>query len=149
MARLPILSIALAYEILLVRLFSISQWHHFAYMVISLALLGYGISGALLAWLRHRMLERFAFTYPLQLLLSGLAMPLACALAQRLAFNPEEMLWDPLQWWRLAGSYLLLSLPFLCVANAIGLALMHHRNHVARLYGADLIGAGLGALAVQ
>ena len=39
---------ALAYEILLMRLFSIVQWHHFAYMVISLALLGYGASGTFL-----------------------------------------------------------------------------------------------------
>ena len=35
----------LAYEILLMRLLSISHWHHFAYMIISLALLGYGASG--------------------------------------------------------------------------------------------------------
>jgi hypothetical protein len=31
---------ALAYEVLLTRLFSIVQWHHYAYMVISIALLG-------------------------------------------------------------------------------------------------------------
>ena len=44
--RPPLLSVALlsaaalAYEILLMRLFSIIQWHHFAYMIIiSLALL--------------------------------------------------------------------------------------------------------------
>ena len=30
---------ALGYEILLMRLFSIIQWHHFAYMMISVALL--------------------------------------------------------------------------------------------------------------
>lgn len=27
------------------RLFSIIQWHHFAYMMISVALLGYGAAG--------------------------------------------------------------------------------------------------------
>jgi len=31
---------ALAYEVLLTKLFSIILWHHFAYMIISLALLG-------------------------------------------------------------------------------------------------------------
>ena len=36
---------AIAYEILLMRLLSIVQWHHFAHMIISLALLGYGASG--------------------------------------------------------------------------------------------------------
>ena len=42
-------AIALGYEILLIRLFSVIQWHHFAYMIISLALLGYGASGTFLA----------------------------------------------------------------------------------------------------
>ena len=30
----------LAYEVLLTRLFSIALWHHFAYMIISAAMLG-------------------------------------------------------------------------------------------------------------
>ena len=34
---------ALGYEILLTRLFSIVQWHHFAFLVISVALLGIGL----------------------------------------------------------------------------------------------------------
>ena len=41
-------AIALAYEILLMRLMSIIQYHHFAYMIISLALLGYGARGTVL-----------------------------------------------------------------------------------------------------
>jgi hypothetical protein len=43
---------ALAYEILLARLFSILLWHHFAYMIISVALLGIGASGTVLAFTR-------------------------------------------------------------------------------------------------
>jgi hypothetical protein len=31
----------LFYQVILVRAFSIGQWHHFAYMVISIALLGF------------------------------------------------------------------------------------------------------------
>ena len=34
----------LAYEILLMRLLAIVQWHHFAYMVISIALLAFAMS---------------------------------------------------------------------------------------------------------
>ena len=36
----------LAYEVLLTRLFAIAQWHHFAFLAISIALLGFGVSGA-------------------------------------------------------------------------------------------------------
>ena len=50
---------ALAYEILLMRLFSIILWHHFAYMIISLALLGYGASGVLLTLGRARRAAAF------------------------------------------------------------------------------------------
>ena len=60
----------LAYEVLLTRLFSIVQWHHFAYMVISIALLGFGASGTFLA-LKSRLVERFKPVYIINLILFG------------------------------------------------------------------------------
>ena len=39
----------LAFEINLTRLFSVAQFYHFAFMVVSLALLGFGASGTFLA----------------------------------------------------------------------------------------------------
>jgi hypothetical protein len=44
-SRLAALAAAIGYEIVLKRLFAIALWHHFVYMIISLALLGYGASG--------------------------------------------------------------------------------------------------------
>ncbi len=139
---------ALAYEILLVRLFSITYWHHYAYMIISLALLGYGISGAFLALFQQRLQARFRAAYLVNLVLFAFSLPLSYLLAERIGFSPEEILWDPRQWAKLATIYLYLSLPFLFVANAIGLALMHYRDSVSRIYGADLLGAGLGSLGI-
>ena len=40
---------AIGYQLLLMRMLSIVQWHHFAYMIISIALLGYGASGTFIA----------------------------------------------------------------------------------------------------
>ena len=54
---------ALAFEILLMRLFSIVLWHHFAYMIISLALLGYGAAGALLTLAQSAVRQRFAVMF--------------------------------------------------------------------------------------
>jgi len=134
---------ALAYEILLMRLFSIIQWHHFAYMIISLTLLGYGASGTFLALGWGRRWMRFRFAYPLHLTLFGLAAILCYAVAQRIPFNPQELLWDPGQWLNLLLVYLLLVLPFFFAANGIGLALAHYTEQIGRIYAADLIGAGL------
>src|SRR5207249_2834658 len=50
---------ALAYEVLLMRLFSIILWHHFAYMIISVAMLGYGAAGAFVALMQRQLLPRF------------------------------------------------------------------------------------------
>ena len=64
---------ALGYEILLMRLFSIIQWHHFAYMIISLALLGIGASGAALSLARAWLVARFAAAFPASAALFGVS----------------------------------------------------------------------------
>ena len=46
-----------AYEIQLMHFFTIVQWHHFASMVISIALLGFGASGTLLSLFRKQMVK--------------------------------------------------------------------------------------------
>ncbi len=151
--RLPSISVALisatalAYEVLLTRLFSIVQWHHFAYMVISIALLGFGASGTFLA-LKAGLIERFTGVYVTNITLFGLTMLPCFLLAQQFAVHPEQLLWEPMQMLRVTAVYLLLALPFFFVANAIGLALMRLRRAVPQVYAADLIGAGLGSIGI-
>jgi hypothetical protein len=153
-SRLPRLSVAivsaaaLGYEVLLMRLFSIIQWHHFAYMIISLALLGYGASGTFISIARPWLLRRYAPAYCSNLALFGLSAVLCFLLAQRLPFNPEEILWDWRQPLYLAQLYLLLAVPFFFAANAIALALSRNTTAISRLYAADLLGAGLGSLLI-
>ena len=138
---------ALAYEILLMRLFSISQWHHFAHMAISLALLGFGASGSFLVLARRHLLRAFDIAYVANLCLFGLTAVICFSLAQHIQFNPEEVLWDPRQWQGLLLIYLLLALPFFFAANGLGLALIKFNTRVTRVYAADLVGAGLGGAA--
>jgi hypothetical protein len=139
---------ALAYEVLLMRLFSIIQWHHFAYMMISLALLGYGVSGAFLMLLQRPLLRHFHSSYLGNLALFGVSSVACFLLAQRIPFNAEEVLWDPWQGVWLLSTYLLLAVPFFFAANAIGLTLVYYRAHLSRIYAADLVGAGLGSVAI-
>ena len=130
------------------RLFSIIQWHHFAYMMISLALLGYGVSGAFLMLRQRSLLQRFAASYILNLALFGFCSVVCFLLAQHIPFNAEEVLWDPGQTLWLLCTYLLLAVPFFFAANAIGLALIHYRDRLSRIYAADLVGAGLGSIGI-
>jgi spermidine synthase len=152
--RPPLLAIALislatlAYEILLMRLFSIIQWHHFAYMIISLALLGYGASGAFVTLLQDRLQTHFSAVFISAISLFGITASGAFLLAQRLPFNAEEILWDALQPLWLMAMYLLLAVPFFFAASAIALALSRFSQDIGRLYAFDLLGAGLGGLFV-
>jgi SAM-dependent methyltransferase len=139
---------SIAYEILLMRLFSIIQWHHFAYMIISLALLGYGVSGVFLALNRNRLAAQFQQVFPLSILLFGLTAPICFWIAQRLPFNPSEIFWSPVQPFYLLTLYLLLALPFFFAATAIGLALFRFSGQASGLYAADLGGAGTGCLLI-
>lgn len=150
----PRLSIALisaavlGYEILLMALFSLIQWHHFAYMVVSVALLGFGVSGSFLVLTRAVFENNFRNFAVIQACLFGLSSLLCYALAQRLSFNPEELIWDSNHWLRLALVILLLTLPFFFAANLIGLALIRFKYSLARIYAADLFGAGIGAVGI-
>lgn len=152
--RAPLISVALlsvtvlAYEILLMRLFSIIQWHHFAYMVISLALLGYGVSGTLVTLLRTRLLQHFAAVYTGSIIAFALSAVLCFLAAQQVPFNAELVLWDVRQPLWLLLMYLLLAVPFLCAATALALALMRYSHEIGRVYAFDLAGAGLGGLVV-
>jgi hypothetical protein len=150
MRLLPIALIsagAIGLEVVLMRLYSIVQWHHFAFMIISVALLGYGASGTFLVFARSRLMQRYTFAWRVSAALFGLTAYAGFALAQRLRFNPLEITWAPGQLLLLGGSYMLLMTPFFFAATCIGMALSRPDARIAGVYGADLLGAGLGAAA--
>ena len=152
MTRLPIISMAmlsanaLAYELLLMRLFSIIYWHHFAYMVIGLALLGHGFSGSVVMLLQSKLLKHFRQVYITCILLFSLFTIISFQWTQNTSFNAEEILWDWQQSTNLLIIFLYLSLPFFFVGAAICLAFLHFKQQLSRLYAADLLGAGAGCL---
>ena len=135
----------IGYEILLTRLFSIIQYHHFAYMVISLALLGFGAAGTFVALARVWLEKHFTAAFCAGAAAFGVA-ALGCFLiAQRVPFNALEIAWGGWQLAWLPLLYLLLSAPFFFAATAICLAFAHLKDRPAQLYRYDLVGAGAGA----
>ena len=154
MPRPPLLAVgvlsaaALAYEILLTRLFTLIQWHHFAWMIISVAMLGWGAAGTLVTLFLAPLLKRFQAAFAIAAALFGLSAIACFALAQVIPFNPLEAFWDTGQFLRLGLIYLCLLLPFLAAATALCLAFARFGETAPRLYGADILGAGLGSLGV-
>ena len=137
---------ALGYEILLTRIFAIVHWHHLVAITISLALLGYGASGSFLVALGDRLQRHFHALYVANALLFSISSLLCVGLAQRVPFDPQALTWDLSEIINLAIAFLLLAVPFFAAANCIGAALTRYRHQIPRIYGADLVGAGVGAL---
>jgi hypothetical protein len=139
---------AIAYELLLMRVLSIVQWHHFAYMIISLALLGYGASGPFIALFRRTLEPRFEQAFATCALAFSVAMVACFVVGQRVPFNALEIIWDRTQLLNLALMYLVFFVPFFFAACCIGLALTCRSDAISRLYFCDLAGAGTGAVLI-
>jgi len=139
---------ALAYEILLMRLFSIIQWHHFAYMIIGLALLGYGISGTIVSITQSLLLKRYKLVYIACISLFSLSSVMCFHAAQTIPFNAEMILWDSRQALYLICIFLLLTIPFIFAASGICLTFMFYRGKINTIYAMDLVGAGIGSLGI-
>ena len=138
---------ALGHEILLTRLLSIVQWHHFAFLVISVALLGFGASGTFLLLAGSRIRTAIEPFVALTALGFALAAPMSFVIAERVPFNVLDAPWSPgaLGW--LLVIELVLAVPFFFAATGIGRALVVFRHRLSRVYAADLAGAGVGAAA--
>ena len=145
-AILLVSAAAIGYELLLIRVLSIVQWHHFAYMIISLALLGYGASGTFIAVFRRTLEPHFEQAFAICAFAFSIAMVACFIVGQRVPFNALEIIWDRKQILYLALMYLVFFVPFFFAACCVGLALTCRSEAISRLYFFDLAGAGAGAL---
>ena len=135
----------LIFELSLLRTFSITLWYHFAFMVISIAMLGIGASGTALSILpRLRDLQRI----PLYTTLFALSLPLSYAAANAVPFDPARLAWDTFQLLLIALYYLVLSVPFFLFGAVMSSALSFFSDRSGAIYASDLLGAGTGSLVV-
>ncbi|HEY6009584.1 MAG TPA: hypothetical protein VIU40_14760, partial [Geobacteraceae bacterium] len=135
-----------ALQLALMRQLAITQWHHFAAMVISTALLGFGAAGTLLALRRERFLRHRELLLPLLMLGSAAAM--AClpwlGRAAFAGFDTYLLFTDLRQAGRLLAGNLCCALPFFLAALAIGLLFTAETERIGPLYCANLLGSGAG-----
>ena len=137
---------SLMFEINLSRVFSVAQFYHFAFMVVSLALLGYGASGTFLS-LFPRLRKR-AGTKLLVWLSWAFSFTSLCAyaLTVHLPFDSYRIARD----WRQVGvllvHYVALAMPFFCSGTAVGVLFAARPRHASRVYAANLVGSAIGCV---
>ncbi len=138
----------LAYEVALMRIFSITQWHHLAYMVVSVALLGFGASGTFLSLFQKTVRKHARFFLLLFSLLFSASMVVCLWASQSIPFNLFLLLRDWHQFANLLLYYLAFFVPFFFAAAGIGITFLMFERNIPTLYGANLLGSGIGAIGV-
>ena len=138
----------LSYQILLMRIFSITSWSHFAYMIISVALLGFGASGTFVFLFLKRIKRHFYSFFTIFSFLFSISLWLCFALCQKIPFDPFLIIWYKGQYLYLLGYYLLLFIPFFLGATCIGISFSQFSQKISKVYFLNLLGSGVGALGV-
>ena len=137
----------IALQIAVMRIFAVGNWAHFGSFIVSIAMLGVGISSTVMC-VRQRWFERhWRGVASGALLAFGPVAVGANLLAQQLPFNAIFLIADDTQKWRLVGNFLLYLLPFFTGSLFLGTVFLKTRQQFARIYFADLAGCGLCGLA--
>jgi spermidine synthase len=133
-------------ELALTRLFSVVLFYHFAFLAISIALLGLGAGGVFAYLLKSRLAE-----FPTRMLASRLCLANSIVIAIVL----EVVLHVPValdvtgkNFLRLTILYLTAAIPFFLTGLLFSVVFARESSRIPRLYGADLCGGALACVAV-
>src|SRR5580704_7782431 len=137
---------ALLLELALTRLFSVVLFYHFAFLAISIALLGLG-AGGVFAHLGKRRLDRFQTRTLLSWLCVSKALVVPIVL-EIVLHVPVSLTLSRANFLRLTAIYLASTVPFLITGLEFSILFARESRHISRLYGADLMGGALACLGI-
>jgi len=127
----------LVFEIGLTRIYSATIWYHFAFVAISMALLGWGLGG-LAVHLLKRMWPPSLEKAALLTMMYGIAIPGCLWVLVRYPFELP----------RLPLYFVTPLVPFFLAGMALSMIFDLHKTGAGSLYFADLLGASIGAVSV-
>lgn len=138
----------IAYQLALMRILSVVQFHHFAYMIISIALLGFGASGTFLYFIKNRFLKNFEAAIFFACVACSSAMILSIFVLHFIHFDPFLLIWDITKIWKLALFYLMIMLPFFFGAIIICSFFIKYSEQINKIYFFNLTGSAFGGVGV-
>jgi hypothetical protein len=129
----------LVLEVSITRIFSAAIWYHFAFVAVSVALVGLGASGLVVQYRVNKLKGKWAENLTIYsawgiTVFIPITLFVMHALASQVIYLPLFMI--------------LFSVPFFLVGIIISAAFNAFASVAGRLYAADLIGASAGALLV-
>ncbi len=133
----------------LARIFSVTTYYHFAFLMISLALFGLSVSGTLIylktKWFPARKACSQIATFSA---LFALAVIGTLAIVTRFSIrvhmeSREQIIFTGVNALEMLGLCLVAAIPFVLMGMAVSLSVSHFRAHIHRVYFFDLAGTAL------
>jgi len=130
----------LALEISLIRFFSISQWYHFAFMIVSIALFGIAAAGTFLA------LKKLKNPLFYSSILFSLTAIVGFLITNKIIFDPFEAIVNFNHIFVLLLYYIFLGLPFFFFGIIVAYTFSKFQNKAGKVYFYNLSGSAVGTL---
>ena len=137
---------ALLLELALTRLFSVVLFYHFAFLAISIALLGLGAGGVCAYLLKTRLAGTETRALAARLCITNSVVVLV--MLEIVLHVPVALQVSWANFGRLTALYLAAAVPFCLTGLLFAIVFARETRQIPRLYGADLGGGALACLAV-
>src|SRR6201997_2410851 len=137
---------ALLLELALTRLFSVVLFYHFAFLAISIALLGLGAGGVFAYLLKNRLARVATRTLASRLCMANAA--LTVVVLEIVLHVPVALNVSGKNFLHLTVLYLAAAVPFFLTGLLFSVVFARETPRIPRLYGADLCGGALACLAI-
>lgn len=135
-------------EITMTRIFTVLFFNHFAFLIISTALFGFGLSGVFLSIFPFTRIYHLAKSLVGLSLAFGISTLLTLKIIITVPLKFGTLFNEPIQFFYLTVYYLALGIPFFFSGMAIAWLLSSLPKQVNALYFYDLLGAGLGCFII-
>lgn len=136
----------IALELVLTRIYSVTMYYHFAFLAISVALLGLATAGSTI-FVLPRLFTSARAPRLASVFMLGFAVASLWALAAAVT-SPISLTGWTANLGRLAHVYVAAAAPLVCSGFAISLAIANAGDAIERIYMVDLIGAGIGCVLI-
>lgn len=133
----------LAVQTSFTKFFSIVMWYHFGYMIISVAMLGFSVSGVFLS-MSGKLSKRFSLSGLISV--SSAVTFLSYIVMTRITFTPRDLIFKGVGLFSLFSVLILLFIPFFLFGLTIGWVLRERKKKIGRYYSVNMIGSAMGAL---
>jgi len=133
----------LAIQVSFTKFFSIVMWYHFGFMIISVAMLGFSVSGVFLSMAVNYSKK---FTFPVLVSVSSAMTFLSYIVLTRMTFTPINLVFKGTGLFTLVLMLFSLFVPFFLFGLTTGWILRERKKEIGIYYSVNMTGSAFGAI---